>query len=76
MIEYPHQPTIILAVRRCYECGRFWALEKAVEGSCPSCEARRRHMRMEEEDAKDRTIRSLRGAITKMKKAYREGSVT
>jgi len=61
---------IKLDLRRCYECGRWWALEVYANSSheCPSC-AGRTIARKNDEIAKlERRIRSLKGAATRRKR--------
>lgn len=59
------QPTIALYDRRCYECGQWWASEHSHGGKCPECAQRRIDNVLEQLAKAERTIRSLRGALTR-----------
>lgn len=71
MSEFNHQPTLTLETHRCWECGRFWAIEKGFtinSGTCPHC-ARRDLDKAEADRATlERSNRALRGAIARMRK--------
>ena len=71
MSYFKHTNEINLDIHRCYDCGRFWALEQGWPGDCPNCARRSQNEKLEESDAKDRTIAALRGALTKAKKTRR-----
>jgi hypothetical protein len=59
--------THALEVKRCYQCGRYWAREETApgQGGCPGCleETRRRHI--EEIELLKRRLVSQRGATTR-----------
>jgi predicted nucleic acid-binding Zn-ribbon protein len=59
---------IELSEHRCYDCGRYWALESAVSGECPKCASDRIKERYADLDAANRTIAALHGALTKAKR--------
>jgi hypothetical protein len=63
------QRTITLDVERCFECGRFWAVERGVLGRCPCCADDRASKLVDELAAAERVNRALRGALTKAKGA-------
>jgi hypothetical protein len=67
MTTFTHKPEIELTVTRCYDCGRYWALESAVGGTCPKCAQDTIDRYVEEASKHDRAIASLRGALTKAK---------
>jgi predicted nucleic acid-binding Zn-ribbon protein len=59
---------ITLDEKRCYNCGRWWAIEAYMTGTCPNCAgdelkkvcAERAHMR--------KVIQGLRGALKRWRK--------
>lgn len=67
------QETIALKIRRCYECGNYWAVEVRASGipRCPVCtgvavdDANQRAYKAE------RSARSLRGALTRVRRRRR-----
>jgi predicted RNA-binding Zn-ribbon protein involved in translation (DUF1610 family) len=66
--SFVHKADVELEINRCYDCGRWWALEKNVRGQCPRC-ARADIERAEEREVKaQRGMATLRGALTKAKK--------
>lgn len=68
MATFDHAPKITLEINRCYDCGRYWALENAVSGTCPKC-AQDKIMRLLDDVARhERAVASVRGALTKAKK--------
>jgi hypothetical protein len=60
--------TIEMEERRCYECGRFWMLERGLSGRCPHCAENKADDRHAELEVAHRTISALRGTITKLRK--------
>ena len=58
-----------LDVRRCYECGRWWAYESYGPGSaeCPVCARRTLDRLINDQEKLNRTINALRGALTRAK---------
>lgn len=60
-----------LTEHRCYECGRFWALEAYAPngGTCPNCAQLAKDARYAELDAARRTISALKGAVTRLSRA-------
>jgi hypothetical protein len=63
-----HSVTVQLDITRCYDCGRFWAIEQGYRGDCPHCAKNKRSERFEALEHAERSIASLRGALTKAKK--------
>jgi hypothetical protein len=62
-------PQVNIETHRCYECGRWWALEQGWDGDCPGCAHTKRMERYEALESALRSIRSLKGALTKAKRA-------
>ncbi len=60
---------IDLVKRRCFDCGRFWALERFVAGdvTCPLCGGEKIRRAQAEVDRLERSNRSLRAARTRSK---------
>lgn len=58
-------PGLTLNGNRCVTCGRWWAVEQYVSGTCPKCAARRIAAADDEVAVAHRTIAALRGALTK-----------
>jgi len=58
-------PKVLLEVIRCWECGRWWALEKGIAGTCPSCAERKIKAANGRADAAERSARASRGAATR-----------
>jgi hypothetical protein len=71
MTRFTHTTEIVLEVHRCYECRRHFCLEQNERGDCPYCACAQRHERFKKNEAKDRTIAALRGALTKAKRGRR-----
>lgn len=67
MATLTHKPEIDLHVTRCFDCGRYWALENAVSGTCPKCAQGRIDRLIAESNKHDRAVASLRGSLTKAK---------
>lgn len=61
-------PSVNIETYRCYACGRWWALETHWSGSCPKCAHERAAQRSKELEAARRSIRSLKGALTKARR--------
>lgn len=55
--------------KRCWNCGTMWAVERirTNRADCPGCASDKVEERSAEEKRLGRVIRSLRGAITRMK---------
>ena len=68
MIETKISPEIIIDIQRCYNCGRFWGTERGISGTCPRCADTKIEQANDRVKAMERSIRSLRGAITRKKK--------
>lgn len=60
-----------LDVHRCYDCGRYWALETYAQnpGVCPACASARIEAAHAGRVKAERVANSLRGAVTRAKKA-------
>jgi uncharacterized paraquat-inducible protein A len=56
---------IDLEARRCYECNIWWALERGHSGKCPRCADAEIEESLEKRMKMERSIRSLRGALTR-----------
>jgi Zn finger protein HypA/HybF involved in hydrogenase expression len=63
-----HEVKVELEVNRCYECGRWWALEKGMRGQCPRCARAAVELAEEREMKAARGMATLRGALTKAKR--------
>lgn len=66
------QPKLELVVTRCWECGTFWAVERRVHGtgpSCPCCAGRKALYAHKESERIGRVISALRGTITRQSSA-------
>lgn len=60
-----------LETKRCFECGTFWAVESGKDiasNVCPRCAGDKIRQANDRADAAERSMRSLRGNVTKMKK--------
>lgn len=68
MAELNLNMNISLVTERCYECGRWFALEYGWSGKCPYCAARKIGNARSERDALERVVRAQRGAITRMRR--------
>jgi len=64
-------PKIELHERRCYECGQWWASERANTATCPVCAQRRIDRAVEAQAKLERSVAALKGALTRSRK--REG---
>jgi predicted RNA-binding Zn-ribbon protein involved in translation (DUF1610 family) len=68
MATFEHRVDITLAVQRCYNCGRYWAHENAVSGTCPTCAQDKIERLVNDVTRHERAAASLRGALTKAKR--------
>lgn len=68
MITNQIQPEITIDIVRCYKCGRFWGTERAIPGTCPHCAEEKISAAAKRVSDMERSIRSLRGVITRKKK--------
>lgn len=59
---------IRLVVRRCYTCGRYYGGEPGFDFGCGKCTNDYWRNAQKAVAARDKTIASLRGALTKAKK--------
>lgn len=65
------QYTIEFDTRRCVECGSYWAIESFRKFSatvCPCCAETQIDKANERANAAERSMHSLRGALTRLKK--------
>lgn len=67
MSELYYDCRFTLIATRCFDCGKFYALEHNYSGSCPYCAKDRANRHFMSENKLERSIRSLKGAITKLK---------
>jgi hypothetical protein len=58
---------IKLQVDRCYDCGRFWALEVTVTGTCPRCAQQKVERAWDETKTAQRSASALRAALARDK---------
>ncbi len=66
MSEFSHTPTIVLDIRRCWQCGAFWALEKSKgNGTCPCCARRASDAAEEEKLGLVRQLNAQKAATTR-----------
>ncbi len=65
-MTFQHQPQIALDVRRCWGCGRYYAVETDRRSECPYCIRDSLEKEQRENQRLTRTIRSLRGAVTRL----------
>jgi hypothetical protein len=65
--------SIVLTVRRCWDCGNFWGAEAraGTAVSCPVCAERRQTERMSRQLKAERKVIALRGVITRLRKRRR-----
>ncbi len=67
-----HESKLTLTIKRCWDCGRFWACEAySVGGECPSCAQAKRDALVTEIKNLELTVRALRGALTTAKRRKR-----
>jgi len=62
--------TLQFDVIRCFDCGRFWALEKnsgMASGICPFCSISKNELLQRNLESERRRNAGLRGALTRMK---------
>ena len=70
MHTFDFSPKLQLTARRCYQCGRYWAIESSCPASalCPRCQEEQTENARDTVRQLERTISCLRGALTKAKK--------
>jgi len=70
--DYIHRTeALTLEMRRCHECGRYWAFDSFHSPSraeCPACAGRQITRLYKRIGEMERTIIALKGALTKAKK--------
>lgn len=65
---FTHEAKFQLEINRCWGCGRYWAVETfAAGGDCPCCANAKYERLWNEFEKLQRTVNSLRGAVTKAK---------
>jgi hypothetical protein len=66
------QPSLQLAAKRCYDCGRWWGAESghlgAPEAMCPLCAGKTLRREMATVRELERSNAALRGALTKARR--------
>lgn len=62
-------PAIEVDVTRCYECGRWWGIERGEEGTCPRCAQAKIDRAWEETKTAQRSAAAARGAAARKIKA-------
>lgn len=67
MSDYQHTPSITLSVRRCHECGRFYAVESFPQCRCPYCAERKVEEAHKAQAKAERSASALRGALSRRK---------
>lgn len=71
MTAWQHSPTVEMVTRRCYDCGRFYAHERALvmeNPECPVCAGRKRTALLSKLTSAERSNAALRGALKRSKK--------
>lgn len=70
MIELKLPVELTLETHRCYECGRWYGVERGYPGrfECPCCAGRKVASAFAERDQLEHVIRALRGAITRLRR--------
>jgi hypothetical protein len=64
---------VILDMSRCYDCGRWWAIERGFTGVCPKCASDKIDRVYREQERLGRVVQSLRGVVTRAKNGKRKG---
>jgi hypothetical protein len=67
-VSFTRDFTITLEWSRCYTCGRHYAYEINHDAGCANCAGRRLEHLQQVINGQRRTIRSLKGALTKARK--------
>jgi hypothetical protein len=65
-------PNITVDLNRCYDCGRWWGIERGQTGNCPVCAGRAIERANARADHAERQMRGLRGVIARTKKAAKK----
>jgi len=72
--KFTHKAELVLKIDRCWECGRWWAVEQfAPGGDCPCCAKIKYGKLWAEFEKLERTLRALRGALTAAKRRFTKG---
>lgn len=67
-MSYTRDVPIIYEWSRCFTCGRYYAYEVHHDPGCANCARRRLDAQQEVINSQQRTIRSMKGALTKAKR--------
>lgn len=59
------ETNITVDLYRCYECGRWWGVERGQSGQCPVCAGKAVGSANGRADRAERQMRGLRGALTR-----------
>jgi hypothetical protein len=65
MSAFAHQPTITLEIKRCWECGAFWAIENGRTGTCPCCAQRKIDRAYADEKKLEHRLNAQKAATTR-----------
>lgn len=60
-------PQLTLRVERCYDCGRYYAVEPARASRCPYCAAADVNRALEALATAERSAAATRGALSRLK---------
>lgn len=60
-------PQITLCVCQCFDCGRWYAVERARAARCPYCAAEDVRRAVQAQKAAERSAASTRGALGRLK---------
>ena len=72
---FNHTPTIVLDIRRCWQCGAFWALEKSKgDGTCPCCARRAADSAEAERITLIRRLNSQKAATSRLSRQNPRGN--
>jgi len=65
---YQCQPNIELHVNRCFDCGRFYAVEVARNSTCPYCAREEVRQANARADTAERSAAASRGVIKRLRR--------
>lgn len=65
-------PQVALEVRQCFDCGRWYAVERAKAAICPYCASERVRQAVAHQEAAERSAAATRGALSRLKKLGRK----
>lgn len=60
-------PAVTLKPRRCFRCGRWYAVEEGVVAQCPTCAQREIDAAAEAQRHAERSAAATRGALSRLK---------